>query len=183
MDPRDITPLRGDRDAKLPSYTMSEAEGRVMEPSSGSVLFPSVVFWLIWGAGVPLTPGNTGEVAAAAMLTTAEVWLLGPCYNNSRSVEECGFVLQSVPTPPPFSPYVSPPLSQTGHFPNFSLFLTIASWGTHPASNPQAPRREGAPTVARYCADLSTAVIIKLSMAVIVSIVSASPPCVRSVES
>lgn len=99
MDPRDITPLRGDRDAKLPSYTMSKAEGRVMKASSGSVLFPVVVFWLMWGAGVSLTPGNTGKVAVAAMLTTVEVWLLGPCYNNSRSVEECGFVLQSVPTP------------------------------------------------------------------------------------
>lgn len=92
--------------------------------------------------------------------------------------------LSCSPFLPPFSPYVSPPLSQTGHFPNFSLFLTIASWGTHPASNPQAP---GSSTqlsqgTVRH-GDLSTAVIIKLSMAVIVSIVSALPPCVRSVES
>lgn len=82
---------------------------------------------------------------AAAMLQPCRAeWRFG-CLAPARTapgvLRNVGLSCAPLRAPLPALP-VSPPLSQTGHFPNFSLFLTrlrfnIASWGTRPASNPQ----------------------------------------------
>ena len=57
------------------------------------------------------------------------------------NVQECGFVLQAVRTPPHgISLKKAPPLFQSRQFSNFSLFLTRLQfnkpfWDTHPVSN------------------------------------------------
>lgn len=89
--------------------------------------------------------GNTGAVAVSQPCCSHVKWSFG-CLAPARTapgvLRNVGLSCAPLRAPLPALP-VSPPLSQTGHFPNFSLFLTrlrfnIASWGTHPASNPQA---------------------------------------------
>lgn len=90
------------------------------------------------------------------------------------------WVCPAVRSYPPSLPMCPLPSPKQGISRTF-LFFSPSHRGAHILPlilRLRAPRREGAPTVARYC-DLSTAVIIKLSMAVIVSVVSALPPCVR----
>lgn len=113
------------------------------------------------------SPNFADDIAASSVRSFSHI---GPCCNDYRSLEECGFVLQSVPTPslPLSLPHsVSPPLCLTGLFPNFSLFLTrpsrnIPLWGHISCHRfrPWAPRRERHfQLLARYCAPLLTRVL------------------------
>ena len=106
---------------------------------------------------------------------------MAPARTTPGVLRNVGLSCAALRTPLPALP-VSPPLSQTGHFPNFSLLLTrlrfsIASWGTHSASKPRAQgsstqRRSNGRKVSVRDRGPSTAGIVKLSMPLIVSIVS-----------